>query len=89
MYLRARLRNLFRLENWRCALGPFMAFVVVELDFYVYVCMLLHFSPTFGFGAKRQYVYLLPLGLEEAVYTYFFGVSRNSFAPYIFMNAMN
>ena len=60
-------------------MGAFMVFVVVEFDFYVYyVCMLLDFSPPFGFGAKRQYVYLLPLGLEEAVYTYFFGVSRDS-----------
>ena len=59
-------------------MGPFTVFVVVELDLYVSVCLLLHFSPPFGFGAKRQYVYLLPLGLEEAACAYFFGVSRDS-----------
>ena len=36
-------------------MGAFMVFVVVEFDFYVYyVCMLLDFSPPFGFGARRD-----------------------------------
>ena len=28
-----------RLARWRCALGAFIIFVVVNLEFYVYVCM--------------------------------------------------